>query len=358
MWSDLASFAVPLVLMALPTIVQTLHSPEASIFFEAFHRHGIERSSVVSAQSLLQLKNQSLGLLGWPVFVSGYYAPLDESVVLPPVGWLFGISCLFGLFFMGRGIPRVLALTVIFMVITSSVFANDVNIGRMSPTFPLLLILSGMFLEKVYQKLVQWAKVLLPEKAATVSQFNQILDEQKISMESEVNQGNLVTGQDIRRFTIKFLASLLFLVLISQITLVNLRTLREMTESPGVLNEYINDDYSVCSYVGTFAKPKQRVYIFSPTGSDICSAEPSEGWYYGDKELEIKHISGELVPGSFVPGDFVVMGVINRALTDEEISQMVDFGIATSSLTSLQFSRNIAGRITVASICFRCKAIE
>ena len=348
-WSGLFSFFIPLVVMALPTFVQTIHSPQGSIFFEAFLRHGVERSSIFSEQFVFDLKSQTLSLIGWPAPVSGYYAPLDKPVILPPVGWLFGISCLFGLLFMGRGTPRVLALTVLLMLFSSSVFANDLNIGRMSPTLPLLLILSGLFLEKVYQILIRFAKWLLPEK--TISSLH--------SDHAEVEYGAAVLkAQDVRRLMIKILTSMLFLFLILEITLVNLVSLREMPANFSVINEYINDDYSVCSYIGTFAKPKQRVYIFSPTGSDICSAVPSEGWYFGDKQLEIHHISGELVPDDFVPGDFIVMGVINRTLTREELSQMINFGTAADSLVSLRFSRNIAGRITAASICFQCEGSE
>lgn len=56
-WSGLFSFFIPLVVMALPTFVQTIYSPQGSIFFEAFLRHGVERSSIFSEQFVFDLKS-------------------------------------------------------------------------------------------------------------------------------------------------------------------------------------------------------------------------------------------------------------------------------------------------------------
>jgi hypothetical protein len=369
-WFNLLSFVIPFILMALPTLMQTIRFPEGSVLLEAFYRHGGERSSIISGKSLFELKNLILGLTGWPAAVSAYYTPVDEPVVLPVVGWLFGISCLFGLFFMGHGIPRFLALTVFLTIFGASFFANDVNIGRMAPTFPLLLLLSGIFLEWVYQRITQWTKTFQSEKVATLLIPNRVLVEQQVSPESRVLQVNVIDSkevapvryrqvtinvQKIAQSAIKTMVSLFFILSICLVTLANLDSLKRMSIDPRVINEFVNDDYSICAYIGANVNPGQRVYIYSPDGDDPCTPNPSEGWYFGNNRPEIHHVETQFItPSILVPGDMVVIGTRNRGLTSEEISQLVNLGITTNSLTSVQFSKNLAGRITVASICFQC----
>jgi hypothetical protein len=273
---------------------------------------------------------------------------------------------------MGRGIPRVLALTVLLTMFSAGFLANNVNIGRMAPTLPILLLLSGVFLEKVYQKMTEWIKIFQSGKVITLLMPTRVLFEQKASSESGVVQVNMIESKELasvnyRQVTINIqkisqsvimsLASLFFILLIYQVTLANLDSLKRMSEDPQVINEFVNDDYSVCAYVGTITNPGQRVYIYSPDGVDQCTSNLSDGWYFGTHQPEIHHVAGQFISASIlVPGDLVVMGTRNRGLTNEEISQLVELGNITNSLASLQFSKNLAGRITAASICFQCDA--
>jgi hypothetical protein len=369
-WFNLFSFVVPLILVALPTFVQTIRYPVASELFEAFFRHDVERSTIFPETSLFQLINQVRGLTGWLAELSVFYTPVGEPVLLPPVGWLFGIGFLFSLFFMGNGLPRVLAVNVFLTIVSASFFANNLNIGRMSPTFPMLLVMSGIFLEKVYQKIIQWMGKFEFGKEVVLFFPRFVLVEQNTSSASYIIRVNTNEGKEfppiyyrqvninmrkISRFAVRTLALLFFLVLIFQITRANLNSLKKMSKDPQVINEYVNDDYSVCAHIGAIVKHEQRVYIYSTEGYAPCSPHISEGWYFGDNHPEIHHVSGEFIsPTRLVPGDMVVMGASNRGLTNEEISQLVDLGSMTNSLASLQFSKNAAGRITAASICFQC----
>jgi hypothetical protein len=369
---NLFSFVVPLILMALPILVQTLRHQGTPELFEAFLRHDVERTTIFSEASLFQLKNQILGLTGQPAALSVFYTPVGEPVILPLVGWLFGISFLFNLFFMGRGFPRVLAVNVFLTIVSASFFANNLNIGRMSPTIPMLLVMSGIFLEKVYQKILQWMKMFEFRKEVILFFPRYVLAQQSASSTSsaiqvdKAGQGEFspthyrkisISPQKIGHLAIKTLASLFFLVFISQITLANLDSLKKMSKDPLVINEYVNDEYSACAHIGAVVKPEQRVYIYSTEGYALCSPLVSEGWYFGDNHPEIHHVSGEFVSAPsavLVPGDLVVMVTSNRGLTDEEISRLVNFGNITNSLASLRFSENAAGRITAGSICFQC----
>jgi hypothetical protein len=367
---NLLSFVIPLYLICLPTVVQTIRYPESSVFFEAFTRHGIERSSIFSQKFIFELTNQIFGLTGQPAAVSAYYTPVGEPVLLPAVGWLFGISLLFSLFLLGRGIPRLLAVTVFLTVISASFLANDLNIGRMAPTIPILLILSGIFLDWLYRKLYKSVKDFGSGREITFFIPTRFLAEQNTS--SELFNQDLLEKKDYalgyyRKITVnlfkishnatKVLAFLFFVVVVSQVTLANFDSLNRMAKDPQVINEYINDDYSVCSFIGANSIPSQRVYIYSPDGVDYCTANLADGWYYGNKQPEIQHLSGSFISTSMlIPGDMVIMASRNRALTTEEVSQFIKLGTATESMSSLQFSKNLAGRITVASICFQCVA--
>lgn len=157
-------------------------------------------------------------------------------------------------------------------------------------------------------------------------------------------------------FLIYTLALLIFLTLTGGVTLANIESLRRMSRNPFVINEYVNDDYSICTHIGTFARPGQRVFIYSPFEYLLCSPVASERWYFGDKQPEVLRITGEFIsPADLSPGDMVVMGVSNIGLTGEEIAQVVDLATVTDSLDSLRFSENLAGRITTASMCFHCE---
>jgi hypothetical protein len=326
-WLDFFSFSVALVLVALPTFVEVFrhHRPDHSIFLEAFFRHGNERGTIFTREGASLIKDHVLGLIGMPTATSPYYTPLDETFLPPLVGMLFGLAFLFGLFFSGRGLPRVLAIIVILTTVGAGLFANNFNIGRTSPLFPILLILSGILLEKVYQKIRQWFNVLDGAGWKTVS------------------------------FVLKTLAAVAYVLLVYQMSRGNFSSLEKMAEAPEVRTIYTSDDYSVCDYIGTVTTPGQHVYIYSPEGVKYCAPTLPEAWYYGNKNLKVQHLVKDFItPDQLAPGDLVVMVSNNRGLNDKEMSQLTDLGFTTKSLNSFQFGRNLAGKITAASICFQC----
>lgn len=151
-WFNIFSFLIPFILVALPIIFHTLRHPEYSELFESFTRHSAGRATLLPETGVFQLRRQAQALTGWTVEISPYYTPPRESLLLPPIGWLFGISFLHGLFFAGRGFPRILGINILLTVLGASFLANNLNIGRMAPTFPMLLLLSGFFWKKCMKK--------------------------------------------------------------------------------------------------------------------------------------------------------------------------------------------------------------
>jgi hypothetical protein len=128
------------------------------------------------------------------------------------------------------------------------------------------------------------------------------------------------------------------------ITHSNLASLRRMAADPQVIMEYINNDYSICAFIGANQGPSQRVYLYSIDRNNECTTNRGDGWYYG--------LGGSL--GRLNPGDVVAMAARNRGLTEEELASLLDFGAALGSQTSFQTGKDISGDTTVASICYRC----
>jgi hypothetical protein len=119
--------------------------------------------------------------------------------------------------------------------------------------------------------------------------------------------------------------------------------------------EYINNDYSICAFIGANQGPSQRVYLYSIDRNNECTTNRGDGWYYGSTQTEvllIDGLGGSL--GRLNPGDVVAMAARNRGLTEEELASLLDFGAALGSQTSFQTGKDISGDTTVASICYRC----
>jgi hypothetical protein len=248
--------------------------------------------------------------------------------------------------------------------------ANDVNIGRMAPTIPLFLIMVGVFFDSLYKKITEWVSKITLGKEVSLFIPNHIGVEKKEIPEpqmivvktiqvKEVSPGSykqvVINFPRISRLVLKGFISTVFIFLVLGIILSNINSTKRMAKDPQVINEYINDVYSVCAYIGSVARQDQQIYIYAPDGNGICTPDPVDGWYYGGKQPVIHNVTDQPVsPDVLIPGDLVVFGTLNRGLTNEEISQLFNLGIETNSLTSMQFSKNLAGRITAASICIQC----
>ena len=149
--------------------------------------------------------------------------------------------------------------------------------------------------------------------------------------------------------------SIALVFLTSGIIILNINSIKRMAIDPQVINEYVNDAYSVCAYVGTVAHQNQQIYIYSPDRNAFCAPDPIDGWYYGGIHPVIHNLIDQSIsPNLLLPGDLVVFSTINRGLSSQEISQLINLGIEMNSLPSLQFSRNFTGKITAASICIHC----
>jgi hypothetical protein len=233
--------------------------------------------------------------------------------------------------------------------------------------------MTGVFLESVYWKLDQWINKIFTGRVNSRSEPIKVQDESENSLESwpvmekplkatkkppKLFRQFVINVSKIERPALNYLVVVVFMSLITYITFANLASLKRMSTDEHVINEYVNDDYSVCAPIGNISIPGQRVYIYSPDDIVHCSADPHEGWYFNGKQLEIHNIEGQFIsPDALVPGDLIVVGVRNRSLSNGEISLLINLGGVTNSLPSLQSFQNIAGITTTASICFQCNQL-
>jgi hypothetical protein len=368
-WFTLGAYLLPVYLIALPTILQTVHHPESSVFFEAFYRHGIDRPSLFSPNFFSETQNLILGMTGWPAAVSAFYVPSGEPVILPVIGSLFALGFLYCLFLTRRGFARALALTTILTVISAGLFANNTNIGRMAPVIPMLLIMTGLLLDNVIQKLANsnpfgdHPKLLTFSISNLASAKPNVLEGKPDSANVSSQATGLVAGSkqivlDFQKLYQRAIAAIIGVASVALtigIVIAQYQTLAHMVADPTVMNEFTNDDYSVCAYIGSVAAPSQHVYIYSSEHTPQCSSDTNWGWYFAGNPLRVEHVSDNfLLRANLQPGDLVVVGSRNRALREDEISQLIALGNRTNSLSSLEFSKNISGRITSASICNQC----
>jgi hypothetical protein len=347
-----------------------VRNPATSIFLDAFRRHESERPTIFSTEFLFNTKQLVLGLTGWPSVASLYLTSHNKPVILPVVGWLFGISFIYCLFITSRGFLRVLAVSVIGLVLGAALFANEPNFSRMAPAIPLLLIMTGVFLESLYSKINQWILKALPPQKITSPMLLKTQTEsshlkkgglllQKISEAKEVILKTFsqisIDGPRIGKLLWNSLAALIFIFLTVYISITNLDSLRRMRIDPQVINEYVNDDYSICAAIGSISTPGQQVYLYSPDNIIHCSANHNEGWYFNGNRVVLHNIFGQFIsPDALVPGDLVVEGVRNSSLSNDEISSFINLANVTNSLSSLIYFKDMAGKENTISFCFQC----
>ena len=132
-----------------------------------------------------------------------------------------------------------------------------------------------------------------------------------------------------------------------------------MANAKEVIGEYVNDDFATCSFIGQNLRRGQRILLFSFDGIGQCGADAIQRWYFGNNDPEFIRMNDLSAISDLVkPGDMVVIGSRNRAITSDEIDQFQRIEPVSKSLTSFLYSKNIAGRIVAASICYQCTESE
>ena len=143
-------YVLVFAIIVLPVIASVLHNPGNAPFLDGFNRHRMERWTL-SPDGVSYL-NRSLGfvlkhgrsLIGQvDDHSSSYFRPPGESVIPALAGALFVLSWLYALWRPTGPLARIAALTVLAMVLAASFLTNHVNVGRLTPALPLLIVLTA-----------------------------------------------------------------------------------------------------------------------------------------------------------------------------------------------------------------------
>lgn len=336
-FQTLFSFFLCLIIIATPTLQQSMNHPESSILFDGIRRHFSERETFLSSAIFVNLQGTFFAVFGFPANISAFYTPVRVPMITPYFGWLFIISTLFNLIFDRNWFQKFLAISVLTTLLSISLFSNNNNIGRTVPALILLLIISGNFLSASIKLMQTWVKSFSKKLTHLPS--------------------NLKIAQIVFHSTSLFLAGLVVLAfLLFWITQTNLKDLKTMAQDPFVLQEYVNDEFALCSFLGETRQMDQKVMYFSSSNNISCPNTFPEIWYFETQPFVIDgYPLSDLESSDFHPGDLVFIGDKNKQLESVDFYKLVHIGLQSGSLQSLKTKTDLSGKMIAASICYRCK---
>ncbi len=328
----LFSFGLCWFLFATPTIIQSIRQPESSYFFDGLNRHFQERTSFFPTNSLFNLKNTFLAVFGYSANIGFFYTPDHTPMIQPFFGKLFFISLWFNLFFARHSFQKFLSISVLVSLISISIFSNNINMGRAFPSLILLVLITANFLNFVISQF----KILL-SKLTKKNWFPQRF--------KKINPVWKNLSQVIATW-----------LLLAVIVITNLSDLYIMAHDPSVLGEFVNDEFALCSFLGEVSQPSQKVYFFNINGNLECPNSPPASWYFSDHLINLVGLPlAEFDNTQFNPGDLIIMGNMNTKLESLDYEKLVQLGLESDSLDSIQSQTDLTGKTIAASMCYQCK---
>ncbi len=238
---------------------------------------------------------------------SALFRASDDSVVPLMIGVMFAVAVLDALRRPKAIYPFFLALFFVLYCIVIATPSDRFYVGRMTPLIPVLVILSGIMLDR-------FIVYLLIQRPS----YGRIL-----------NAGAAV-----------------FIVVV---VWVNFLGTSHMAEDEGSLVEYTNNKYVVCKAIGE--QPYSFVKVI--TVSNVHCSFSDEVWLY--PELQFEAVNQDMLPsvGELTPGTLVLAGH-NHGLNGEIKNAMVALAGAAGSEGTLREAKTLLGRTGTVSFCYRC----
>lgn len=356
-------------LIALPTIVQTIKMPADSVFFEGVTRHLQERSSFFVSDMITQLLNNFKALFGLVPPMSELYTPLGTPLYSPLYGVLFFAGLLFNLFAKRARFSKGFALAILLTVAGLSVFSNNNNIGRLTPVIPLLILLSGDFsgflmcqIEFLFKKYMPKAAIVYSvvtredgsEKHNAPTQAPVDPDGLKKLPQSQTGM-RIIRLNHIYDFLGRVILAALLMTFIGVAIGLEIRALQTMVRDVRVRKEYANDEFAVCSFLGSVYRNDTNVYFVSESGNTICATTLPEGWYYNREIFPVHDLTlTEFKTHQFVAGDLIILAEKNSPLSLDGINTLMKVAVESNSAYTYRTKENLSGYIVAASVCYQC----
>lgn len=369
-WLVLFTFIFCWFVVALATVMQTIKMPFDSIFFEGIKRHLSERTTFFVSDYLVQLLNNFKAVFGFESQISAFYTPVGTPLYNPVYGILFFLSLIYNLFIKKAKLNKGFSFSVIITIFSLSVLPNNNNTGRISPVLPVLFLLTGDMLAGLFAFVQNLVKRLQPKSAfiyAFVKEGNihSGMENQKQSLEEFNNSGEkavtlypnsrIINFQSLYKRSYKTILCVFLLLFLTFVMMSEISVLHSMAGDESVLKEYVNNEYAVCSFIGSVYNNNPHVFYISESGRNICASTLPEAWYFNGKlfSMEVLPITA-LDKYDFSPGDLIVLAEMNIPVSKAGLNSLMELGIKSNSANSYRTKENVGGCLIAASICYGC----
>ena len=302
---------------ALPAISSILQDPSGAPLADGLRRHWTEREfgGDYGWRAPEYLWAYTEMLLGRTHAHWSTYFQIEGDPLVPfIVGALFALGILHALWRPGEQIFRVAALTAVVMIVGASLLANNVNIGRMAPVLPILVLLTAAAVDATIRRFprLPFQSLVLPRSATVYTAL-----------------------------------------LIAVVVGMNAADTVRLSTNVGTLREYSNNSYLVCKAVGDEDGAYGRVYLYSNAHCNLDDAF----WLYPHTQaaFENRGIDDPLPDANNLqPGDLVVLGHNMGELSEGRVAEFVGLSVRADSAHTLRVSESAVGRVVTLSFCYQC----
>ena len=369
-WLILFTFIFCWFVVAMATIIQTIKLPSESVFFEGIKRHLNERNTFFVSDYLIQLVNNFKAVFGFVTPISAFYTSVGTPLYSPVYGGIFFLSLIYNLFIKKAKLSKGFSFSVLITIVSISVFTNNNNTGRISPVLPVLFLLTGDMLAGLFAFIQNQVQKLQPKSAIVFSIVKEGINQNGLDSQIQSGEENSYTTertntiypktrtinlQSLYKRSVETILSLILVSLLSLVMMNEISVLRRMATDGPVLNEYVNNEYAVCSFIGRVYEDNPHVFYISESGRNICASTLPEAWYYNGKifSMEMLPISA-LDKYDFSPGDLIVLAEMNSPLSKTGLNSLLELAINSDSANTYKTSENLTGCLIAASVCYGC----
>lgn len=315
-------FALFLTLIALPAVAEIVARPTSNIHLEGVRRHiaDLSKASLDQADGA-PIIGAYLGsawhefwqyvkaLSGWDDSVTNQlYRIPGEPAIFPIAGLLFTLGFAYAIWRpTANQLTRVAAIVVTACIAASVLITYTPNTGRVTPAVPILALMSGLFLDAIYQRF----------RASKITFF-----------------GNI---------------GVCIAVVAVIITIGNAVSVIRMAAHPVAAYEYNNSSYIVCRAIGVEQPLFHTVHI---DGYASCDTGP-EHWAF--PEFPPANVNSGSLPAAdeLRPGSLVITGE-RHGLLPERIDEFTALAQQTGSIGTLRAFTIADGVPAALSFCFQC----
>ena len=230
-----------------------------------------------------------------------------ESMIPLIVGIIFGLGLLDAIRRPQSMLIFIFAITVLGFSTLIAIPSDRFFLGRLTPMLPILIITSGVMLDRLANYLTEHSWKRLPRV------------------------GVLAT------------------ILVGVILWVNFVGIVRMSEDESTLNEYVNNNYVVCKPIG------EQPFVFEKviTVADAQCSFNDEIWLYRETTFEAENMPDIPTAEEIRPGTLIVVGN-TRGLSENMKARISDLARATGSSDTLLEFKTMLDRTGAVTFCHQC----